>query len=166
MREIIVIGLLGIDLLFTGICIICFFLLYGEKVKQYNLIRNKYIYSINVKCTLLDNKEMNRNYANWAEGYGGNSRVHYDVKRPSFQGIVNGKTYTFVRTKDIYQPVCEVGKDYTIFLRDLNDVDCRDFYEANEIAEINSLIYGKKKKYMILVGLSIAIAVVLLVVML
>lgn len=164
--EIIVIGLFCIDLLFTSICIICFFLLYGEKVKQYNSIRDKYIYQINVKCTLLDNKDMNRNYANWSEGYGGNSRVHYDVKRPYFQGIVNGKTYTFVRTKDVCQPVCEVGKSYTIFLRDLNNVDCRDFYEANEISGINSLIYEKKKKYMILVGLNIAIAVILLAVML
>ena len=109
---------------------------------------------------------MNRNYANWSEGYGGNSRVHYDVKRPYFQGIVNGKTYTFVRTKDVCQPVCEVGKAYTIFLKDLNNVDCRDFYEANEISKINSLIYEKKKKYMILVGLNIAIAVILLAVML
>ena len=166
MREIIIISMLGVDLLFACICIVCFCLLYGEKIKRYNLIRNNYTYSISVKCIQLDSKKMNRNDANWAEGYGGNTRVHYDVERPYFQGIINGKTYTFVRTKDIHQPVCEEGKNYTIFLQNLNDIDCSDFYESNEIAEMNTLVREKKKKYFALIGLCLVIAIVLLIMML
>lgn len=162
LREIIIISMFGIDVLFVWICIICFFMLYGEKIKLYNLIKKNYIYSIPVKCIVLDHKKMNRNYANWSEGYGGNTRVGYDVVRPSFKGIVNGKTYTFVRTKDIHQPVCEVGKTYTIFLRNLNNVNCRDFYEENEIVEMNTLIRKKKKKYLLSVGLGVVVVIVLL----
>ena len=109
---------------------------------------------------------MNRNDANWAEGYGGNTRVHYEVERPYFQGIINGKMCTFVRTKDIHQPVCEVGKNYTIFLQNLNDIDYSDFYESNEIAEMNTLVREKKKKYFALIGLCLVIAIVLLIMML
>ena len=158
MREIIIISILSADLLFIVICITCFFVLYGEKIKRYNRIRSRYVCPINVRCTLLDNKEMNQNYANWAEGYGGNTRVAYNVVRPSFHGIINGKTYTFVRRRDIHQPVCEVGKNYTIFLQNLDEINCGDFYEANEVVEMNALIRRKKKEYSVLIGLSLAVS--------
>lgn len=140
-----------------------FFLTIWRKVKLYNFIKNNYKCLINVKCIKLDNKKMNKNYANWAEWYGGNSRVHYDVVRPYFQGIVNGKSYTFVRTHDIYQPIYEVGENYTIFLQNLNDINCQDFYEKNEITIMKILIHRKKKKYSILIGLSFCFSIVCLI---
>ena len=162
MKNIITMGLLGVDLLFGAIFIICFFLLYWEIIKQYKMIKAYYRYSITVQCTSIDEKEMNRNYVNRVEGYGGNNRVNYNVCRPYFKGKLNGKIFTFVRTNDIRQPSCEVGKNYTIFLRDLNNIDCRDFYEANEMAEMNDLIKKKKKQYLMRIGLCIMIAIGLL----
>lgn len=129
------------------------------------MIRKHYKYSITVQCTSVDQKEMNRNYANWVEGYGGNTRVHYNVWRPYFKGNLDGKTYTFVRTNDIHQPSCKIGRNYTIFLRDLNNINCKDFYEANEISEMNVFIKKKKKQYLIQIGLCIIIAIGLLLVL-
>jgi len=162
MKNIVIIVLLSLDLLCVGIMIICFFLLYWEMIKQCKMIKNDYKASITVKCISIDQKEMNRNDVNRAEGYGGNNRVHYKVCRPYFEGNLNGKQYTFVRTNDIHQPSCEVGKNYTIFLRNLNKVDCRDFYESNEILEMNTFMQKKKKQYLAIISICIMIAVVLL----
>ena len=162
MKNIVVVGLLSFDLLCGGIVIICFFLLYWEIIKKCKIIKVHYKYSITVQCTLIDQKEMNRNYVNRVEGYGGNNRVRYNVCRPYFKGNLNGKIFTFVRTNDIHQPRCEVGKNYTIFLQDLNNIDCRDFYEVNEISEMNALIKKKKKQYLVRIGLCIIIAIILL----
>lgn len=163
MKNIIISGLLGVDAIVFLVFIVSFFLLYGETLQLCKKIKNYYTNSIIVKCILIDQKETNRNYVDRVDGYGGNIRVHYKVERPHFQGRVNGKTYTFVRTKDIRQPICEIGKTYTIYLKKLEHIDCKDFYEGNEIAEMNALIKRKQKQYLGCIGLCVVIAIVLLV---
>lgn len=127
MKNFIVI-LVAFDL-FLGVMLgICFFSKYLEKIKLYHNIKKYYINPIEVKCILIDQKEMNRNYVVRYEEFGDSYRVRYKVARPYFQGVVNGKTYTFVRTKDIQQPQCIVGENYIIFVPELDNINCRDFY--------------------------------------
>lgn len=161
----VLIVLLGISLLCIITLVICFFLIYWETIKTCKNIRKYYTSSISVKCTSIDQKIMHRNYADHTEGHCGNIRVRYNVSRPYFQGQVDGKMLTFVRTNDIHQPKCEVGKGYTIFLRHLEHIDCKDFYEKREIAEMNMLIKKKKKQYIISIVLCVIFAVVVLAIM-
>ena len=167
MKNIIIYGLLVIDAIIFLSLMVVFFELYGEITKLCKNIKNNYRYPIKVKCIKNDQKGMNRTYRNGSSSCGsdicfdsgGNTRVHYEVIRPYFKGEVNGKTYTFVRTQDIRQPKCEVGKDYTIYLKDINEVNHKDFYEQNEILEMNALIKKKQRQYLGSIGLCVVFAI-------
>ena len=161
MKGVIII-LLAVDICSLLACVICYFLLYGETAKLCRKIAKQYTIPIRVICTDIDQKVMNQNYSNGPDGYGGNTWVRHDVSRPYFIGQVNGKTYTFVRTKDIRQPKCSIGKTYTLYVRQTDPVDCRDFYEAKEIERMNVQIQKKKKQYAIHTGCCLAIMFVLL----